>query len=384
MVIGLLSFLTLIDLFGAQALLPKLTHAFEVDAATMGFAVNASTFGMAVAGLVVAFFSKHIDRQRGIWVSLALLSVPTFLLGVVDDITLFMMLRVMQGLLMSTAFTLTMAYLAEECSGREAAAAMAAYITGNVVSNLLGRLMAANFAEWAGLTGSFWAFAALNLAGAAVASRCLGQTTPRETVGPASPPFTVWKQHLANPVLKSGFAIGFLILFVFLGVFTYVNFVLAAPPFNLKPQQLGFVYLVFLPAVFTTPLASRMVERRGIFGAFVVSMIVASVGLVTLLSPSLVIVLIGLTLIGVGTFCAQAVVSGSIGHAAKEDRAAASGLYLASYYLGGLVGAIALGKAFLFAGWSAVIGLTVVASVASLGLARQLSPRATQEGTRRG
>ena len=219
-IVALLAFLTLIDLFGAQALLPSLAEEFAVDPATMGSAVNASTFGMAVAGMLVAYFSRNLDRRKGVWISLAVLSLPTVLLGVVDDIALFTALRVVQGMLMATAFTLTMAYLAEECSGPEAASAMAAYITGNVVSNLLGRLMAATFADLGGLSASFGAFAALNLVGAFLAARCLSQTAPREASGPAKSPFAVWKMHLGNRALQAGFAIGFIILFIFLGVFT--------------------------------------------------------------------------------------------------------------------------------------------------------------------
>ena len=373
-VIALLAFLTLIDLFGAQALLPSLTVEFGVDAATMGSAVNASTFGMAVAGLAVAYFSRHINRKKGIWISLALLSVPTFLLGVAGDIATFTALRVVQGVLMATAFTLTMAYLAEECSGREAAAAMAAYITGNVLSNLAGRLMAANFADWVGLAGSFWAFAALNLVGAALASHCLGQTTPQEAQGPAKAPLAVWRTHLSNPALQAGFAIGFLILFVFLAVFTYVNFELSGPRFGLSTTQLGLVYLVFVPAVFTTPLAGWLVERGGTFRAFLVSMTMATVGLMLLLTGQLVLVLLGLAAVGVGTFCAQAVVSGFIGRAASEDRAAASGLYLASYYIGGLVGSLVIGQVYAAAGWTSAVLLIIAASVVSVGLALRLRP----------
>ncbi|MEP1833776.1 MAG: hypothetical protein ABJL57_08890, partial [Hyphomonas sp.] len=87
--IGLLSFLTLIDLFGSQAILPQLTEFYGTDPASMGLAVNASTFGMAAAGLVVALLSRHIDRVKGIWISLTVLAVPTTLLGFVDDLALF-------------------------------------------------------------------------------------------------------------------------------------------------------------------------------------------------------------------------------------------------------------------------------------------------------
>ena len=52
LVIGLIAFLTVVDLFATQAILPSLAKAYGVDAAAMGTAVNTSTFGMAIAGLV--------------------------------------------------------------------------------------------------------------------------------------------------------------------------------------------------------------------------------------------------------------------------------------------------------------------------------------------
>ena len=65
-VIGLMAFLTVVDLFATQAILPSLARHYHVSPAAMGFAVNSSTIGMAIAGLAVAFFSRRIDRRRGI------------------------------------------------------------------------------------------------------------------------------------------------------------------------------------------------------------------------------------------------------------------------------------------------------------------------------
>src|ERR1700756_2804157 len=117
MVIGLTAFLTVVDLFATQAILPSLTRAYRVTPAAMGFAVNASTMGMAAAGLIVSVLSQRIDRRFGILVSLALLSIPTALLAIAPDLTTFTVLRVAQGLCMASAFTLTLAYLGEEFIG---------------------------------------------------------------------------------------------------------------------------------------------------------------------------------------------------------------------------------------------------------------------------
>jgi MFS transporter, YNFM family, putative membrane transport protein len=81
-VIALTAFLTVVDLFATQAILPTLTQAYGVSPAAMGSAVNASTIGMAMAGLGVAILSRKIDRRLGILVSLAMLAIPTALRGV--------------------------------------------------------------------------------------------------------------------------------------------------------------------------------------------------------------------------------------------------------------------------------------------------------------
>ena len=67
---------------------------------------------------------------------------------------------------MASAFTLTLTYLAEHCSTANTAGAFAAYITGNVASNLFGRLMSAALADHLGLVANFYVFALLNLGGA--------------------------------------------------------------------------------------------------------------------------------------------------------------------------------------------------------------------------
>jgi MFS family permease len=165
-VIGLTAFLTVVDLFATQAILPSLTRAYGVTPAEMAFAVNASTMGMAVAGLAVALFSRRIDRRQGILISLIVLSIPTALLATAPNLTVFTILRVAQGLCMASAFTLTLAYLGEECSAADAGGAFAAYITGNVASNLVGRLISAGVADHVGLASNFYFFAGLNLVGA--------------------------------------------------------------------------------------------------------------------------------------------------------------------------------------------------------------------------
>jgi predicted MFS family arabinose efflux permease len=368
LLVGAIGFLTLVDLFAAQAILPTLVAHYGVSRADMGFAVNASTMGMAVAGLLVALVARRIDRKTGIWVALALLAIPTTLLASAPDLATFTWLRIAQGVFMASAFTLTMAHLAEECSAKDAAAALAGYITGGVVSNLVGRLASAGLADHFGLEATFYAFAALNLAGAFVVLLGLGRARPMAPMAaPSRSPFAAWLAHLGHGPLRATFAIGFLILFVFVGTFTYVNFVLVGPTIGLGQMQVGFVYAVFIPSVLTTPFAGRAALRFGTRPTLWASLALAGAGLPLLLVPDLAPVLVGLALLGVGTFFAQAAATGFVASAAAADRAAASGLYLASYYCGGLVGSFVLGRLFDGLGWAACVA-AIGAALAFAGL----------------
>ena len=373
--IGLAAFLTLVDLFATQAILPALAKAYGVSPAAMGLAVNASTLGMAVAGLAVAFFSRHIDRRLGTAASLGLLAVPTALLAAAPDLATFAALRVAQGLCMATAFALTLSYLAEHCSAADTAGAFAAYISGNVASNLVGRLMAASLVDHLGIAENFIAFSALNLAGAVLVWFWLGRAAPAPMAAAGRSPLSLWAEHLRNGALRASFAIGFLILFAFIGTFSYVNFVLVREPLSFSMMAVGFVYFVFLPAVLTTPLAGRAVERFGTRGTFWGAVAVALAGLPLLVLPSVPGVLAGLAMVGAGTFFAQATATGFVGRAATSDRGSASGIYLACYFAGGLAGTAVLGAIFQSFGWAAcVAGIGVALALAAMLAVRLKTP----------
>jgi predicted MFS family arabinose efflux permease len=367
-VIALTAFLTVVDLFATQAILPSLARHYDVTPAVIGFAVNASTMGMAVAGLAVGYFSSSIDRRMGILISLVVLAVPTAMLAHAPDITTFTILRVAQGLCMAAAFTLTLAYLGEHYSAADSASAFAAYITGNVASNLIGRLISAGIADHFGLAWNFYFFAGLNLLGAVLVYFTVQRTPCMTCIGPGmNSHFSAWLMHLKNPSLRASFAIGFCILFAFIGTFTYVNFVLVQPPLGVGAMTLGFIYFVFLPAMALTPLAGRAVQRFGTRPAFWGALLVAALGLPLLILPNLSAVLIGMVLVGAGTFFAQACATGFVGRAATSDRGSASGLYLASYFFGGLIGSAVLGLIFDMFGWTAcVAGIAAALLVAAL------------------
>jgi len=143
-------------------------------------------------------------------------------------------------------------------------------------------------------------------------------------------------------------------------------------------MTLGFIYFVFLPSIATTPLAGRAVKRFGTRPTFWAAPLVAALGLPLLILPDLSAVLVGMMLVGVGTFFAQACATGFVGRAATSDRGSASGLYLACYFFGGLIGSAVLGVIFDMFGWTACvagIGMSlIVAALLAVFLKTPMTP----------
>jgi len=167
---------------------------------------------------------------------------------------------------MSSAFTLTMAYLAETCGAEEAAGALAAHVTGNVAGNLFGRLVSAAIADHLGLAPDFRAFALLNLAAALMVAICLGQTAPM--IASPGRQSEALQERLCDPSLRASFAIGFVILFALIGTFSYVSFVLDHGPGTPDRMAIGLVHVWFLPSMDMSPLAGPSASRPGTRPAF--------------------------------------------------------------------------------------------------------------------
>jgi predicted MFS family arabinose efflux permease len=216
-----------------------------------------------------------------------------------------------------------------------------------------------------GTSTAFLVFAALNLLGAGLAAASIRSRGP--IIG--APEKRSLRAALTAP-LFAGYGIGFLILFAFIGVFSYVNFVLSRPPLALGMMSLGAVYFVFAPSIIATPWAGAAAQRFGARRALYAGLAVAAFGLWLLSNTHLPMVITGMVLVGLGTFFAQATATGQVSRAAGSARSEASGFYLTAYFAGGLAGAAGVGAVFDRFGWNACLVLigAALAGCAVLGL----------------
>ena len=113
-------------------------------------------------------------------------------------------------------------------------------------------------------------------------------------------------------------------------------------------------------------LITRVGLRAGIAGAISCSM----AGVLLTLAPSLLVVILGLTLLSSGVFIAQTASQSHLRVAAPPGaRVTAAGLYLTCYYLGGTAAGVVPGAFWAIGKWPACVAFIVVMQAAALAIA---------------
>lgn len=360
----LAGFCAFLDLHAPQPLLPELARAFHKSPGQVSLLMTITTSAVALAAPFVGSISDRWGRKRIIVPATLLLAVPTLLAATSASFSQLVFWRFWQGLFTPGIFAVTVTYINEEWENGTGAA-MSAYVTGTVLGGFVGRSLAGVVASHFAWQWAFIVLGVLNVLGGLAIWAWLPkerQTGRRSCEGMAS---GMW-QHLRNPRLLATYGAGFCILFMLLGTFTYINFYLSAPPFRLSTGSLGLIFVVYLVGAVLTPPAGRWIDCLGHRVAYFWAMLLSITGCLMTLVHNLGAVIAGLAILCTGIFIAQSSTSSFIGTAAKSAKAAAVGLYVTSYYLGGSFGATISGAMWSWGGWPACVGLMVTIGLTTI------------------
>jgi len=360
-------FTAFVNLYSPQALLPELAREFGVGAAEISALMTAGTAAIALTAPFTGALADVLGRKRLITAAAFAVVAPTLLMTLALSVPQLTLLRFVQGLLLPPIFTVAVAYVGDEWPPLEVPRVAGLLISGSSVGGFLGRFVTGAVADWLGWRASFAAVALLTLAGALVVTTAL----PRERRFVRSAGFLASARqmfaHLRNPRLLATYAVGFGVLFNFIATFTYVSFHLAGPPYFFSPTLLGAIFVTYLGGSFLVPWVGRPValfgRRRFVLGVIAVWV----VGALMLLAPPVGMIVLGLTLCATCGLVCQAVSTAYVVTIAKEGRSSAAGLYASIFYIGGSVGAFAVGFVWHAAGWSGCVA-TVVAVQAIMAL----------------
>ena len=362
-------FCVFLSVYATQALLPMLASVFHASALRASLTVTATTVAVALGAPAVGLLAERVGRKVVIVTAIFALAAPTLLAATADGLNSLIGWRFVQGLIMPGIIAVTMAYVAEEWPAHRIGAAMSAYVTGNILGGVTGRLMSGWIAARFGWNYAFVALGLIDLAGGALVLTALPPSRKVARAGKLSASVREMARHLENRKLLAAFACGFNILLALVAAFTYVTFHLASPAFGLGPAALGSLFLVYLVGVVVTPIGGRFIDRRGQRHAMLVALSLAIAGILLTLIPSLIAVMAGLALCSSGIFICQAATASHMGLVAGKARASAAGLYASFYYAGGAAGAFIPGLFWKLGGWPATVAFIVVVLMVTAAIA---------------
>jgi YNFM family putative membrane transporter len=353
------------DMYVTQSILPVLAVQFGVGAARAGLTVSAVVLAIALASSFYGPLSDALGRRRVMAGATALLSLATLACAFAPSLGALVALRAVQGAFVPGMTAVSVAYAGDRYADRGLPSVVAGIIGASVTGGLLGRVLAGGIAAVGGWRAPFVVFAVMTAVAAVLLSRWLVAGDVRRSAGMRAA-WSEMLQHLRDPRLAGAYLVGGALFFAFIGIFTYLPFRLAAPPYLLPTGVISSVYLVYAAGVLSSRAAGRLSGRIAPRRLIAVGLCVEAAGMVLTIAHPLALVVLGLVVLVVGTFIAQAVAPAFVNMTAETAKGGASALYLTSYYVGGTLGAALPGLAWQAAGWPGVVAACVAATAGAM------------------
>ncbi len=374
------TFTLLPAVYAPQPVLPLLSQDFHISAGVAGLTLSVFNIALALALLVAGPLSDRIGRRPLIITASLLLVIPTLLAAAAPSYGLLLVARAAQGVLASGIGAVAIAYIGDELPPEQRGSAIGWYGMALSWSALLGRVGGGLLAGQFGWRGMFIGLGALSLFGALTLTLGL---PPARRFKPSVDAWAAFRQMgetLRSRVLISGYLVGFLMGIILLGFLTYISYYLSAPPFNLSTSQLGLIFLAYVFGL-AAPLAGSISTRVGRRPVITACLLILSLGIGLTRIEVLGVVLLGVILLALGLISAFSMTNAYVSDHAADRRGGATGLYLFGWYIGGAVGAAALGPLWTATGWSGVtlacLGLMLAALAALWVLGQErIQPKA--------
>jgi MFS transporter, YNFM family, putative membrane transport protein len=361
--VALAGFAAFLNLYAPQSLLPLFAKEFAARPGDVSLTVTAPTLAIALIAPFTGAVADVLGRKRVISIAMFALVVPTVMAALAPGLSALVFWRFVQGLVLPPIFAIVVAYIGEEWPRHEVISVTGIYTSATSFGGFFGRFITGVVADAANWRVAFLTLAILTFALALTVTLTL--PTEHHFVRSAGlrVAFAQMLRHCRNRRLVATYGVGFGVLFTFVATFTYVNFLLAAPPFGLSPTFLGLIFVVYLGGSVIAPLTGAGVARFGRRRLVMLAIAVWICGLLLTLVPWLPAILVGLAISATSGILCQAVSTGVVAVSAEQGHSSAVGLYVTCYYVGGSFGGVLPGLIWNAAHWPGCIAMVVVVLV---------------------
>jgi YNFM family putative membrane transporter len=340
-----------------QPVLPVLQQEFGVDENKASLGISAVILGIALSNLP---FGRLADR-RPIKPIILVGGLVVILCGLgcafVQQMTLLVLLRFIQGLFIPALTTCLAAYLAKNLPAKRLNVVMGSYVSATVAGGLGGRLLGGWIHPPLHWRYAFITVSVLVLLATVSAIKYLPSEKYRPTALSEEEGFITL---LKRSELLRIYSVAFFSFWIFSALFNYLPFYLAGPAFNASTRRITIMYMAYILGIVVGPLSGKLSNRIGNGATMVLGAAIWALALAATHITSLWAVVAGLSGICVGFFAIHSAAAGSLNQKLKTSRGRANSLYVLFYYLGGSTGITVCGFGYQRLGWWGVTGTGMV------------------------
>jgi YNFM family putative membrane transporter len=358
----LAGFSTFSLLYCVQPLLPMFAAEFHVGAAQSSLALSLSTGLLALSILCAGALSERLGRRGLIFASMTLAALFNVGAALAPGWHGILLARALEGFALGGVPAVAMAYLAEEIDSCGLGLAMGLYVGGTAFGGMIGRVGMSVISEYLSWRSAMLTIGIVDVVAAVAFVLLLPASrnfVRRAQLNPAHH-VALWRAQFRTSALPAVFAVGCLVMGVFVTVYNYAGFRLMAPPYSLSATQTGLIFCAYLFGIVAASAAGALADRCGRGPILLGGVAVSAAGVALTLCHPLTPIVLGIVVLTIGFFITHSVASGWVGQLAVQSKGHATSLYLLAYYLGSSVLGSWGGGFWQHGAWPAVCGFAFV------------------------
>ncbi len=352
-------------LYGPQPLLPRMAELFAVSESASAFLMTLALLPMAVAPIAYGAALARASCRRVLLISIASLGVVTALFPLADTYASAVIFRLAQGLLLPAVLTAMMTAISRTTSPARMQVAMSGYIAATVGGGMAGRLLAgalATYASWQ----LFYVLTGLALLATLPALWRLPESGSTTTEPPDRERLRQAWQGNGNWRIFIG--VGCLFL-VFVGVLNFLPFRIKTIQPEASDLVIAVLYSGYAMGIVAALGANRVINWLGTSTrALIFGFVLVIISLGPLFLDTLLPLFVTIFPLCFGMFLVHALASRRVNSNVNGGSGLVNGIYVSSYYTGGVLGSYLPGLAFERWGWDSMLGLLGIVVAGGLAL----------------
>jgi len=366
----LCSIVTFSNIYWLQPVLPTLQRSFEITVLAANLAMSAPLLGMGLGLIIFASISDSIGRRSILLSGMVAGLCISLLLPMVENYSLFLALRFLQGALLSVCPAVAIPLLGEELRKSWLPAAVGFYIAANTIGGISSRLIAGIGVD---LLGSWQATGYVIAAITTLLFIIVFLIVPKQRHFSVQkfklkPSLNTFYSHLKRPQLLLIYIIIGLSFGCFVNLFSYLMNVLEGAPYQLPSSVRSLIFITFLGGTTSASLAGKFSKKHGQLAGIATGIFIMLAANLLLSNSHLLLMIFGMIMMAFGFFFCHTQASTLVSRSVKKGKASAQALYSLFYYTGASLGIFFIAPFYENWGWQGVIGSTSFALVICLVL----------------